>query len=252
LIQYGAIFSSSCIRAQLNQIENMMSLKYNLSHLLLLPALLVSATLLAGEEDYDPDNGEEINELCAGCHGEFGQGGKDGEYPRLAGQPIEFTIHQLRLFRDRKRPNLAMVEYVDDRQMPEQDIYDVSRFLAEIKLKTQLEPVDENAPDFDAYARLLESKMLMQIPLAEGDVEVGKKIYGKECASCHGREGEGDHKKSVPMISGQYTNYLWRQVKKLREKIRIHDPEDPENELLDEFSDAEIRDIFAYLSIVDD
>ena len=30
-------------------------------------------------------NGEEINEVCAGCHGEFGQGEKDGEYPRLAG-----------------------------------------------------------------------------------------------------------------------------------------------------------------------
>ena len=35
----------------------------------------------------DMENGEEINEVCAGCHGEFGQGGKAGEYPRLAGMP---------------------------------------------------------------------------------------------------------------------------------------------------------------------
>jgi cytochrome c553 len=212
---------------------------------------LVSAAPVSAY-DYDPDNGEEINELCAGCHGEFGQGGKDGEYPRLAGQPIEFTIQQLYLFRDRKRPNLAMVEYVDDRQMPDADIRDISRFLAEIKLKTKLPPADENDPNFDAYARLLESKMLMQIPRVEGDLEKGQKAYRKECASCHGKEGEGDHKKSVPMLSGQYTNYLWRQVKKYREKIRIHDPEQPDDTLLADFSDADLQDIFAYLSIVDD
>ncbi len=224
---------------------------------LLLAALLLSAAALAGEEnapfEYDPELGEEINEVCAGCHGEFGQGGKKGEYPRLAGLPAAFIATQLHLFRDRKRPNLAMVEYVDERQMPDEDIYNVSRFLSGIRLKTKLPPANENDPGFDAYARLLESKKLMQIPRAPGDVEKGRKLYRRECASCHGRHGEGDMKKAVPMLAGQYTNYLWRQVKKYREKIRIHDPEDPEDdELLSDFTDRELGDIFAYLSILDD
>ncbi|WP_260843297.1 c-type cytochrome [Sedimenticola selenatireducens] len=219
---------------------------------MVLITLCLSTTLQAKEYDYDPDNGKEINELCSGCHGEFGQGGKDGEYPRLAAQPIEFTMNQLRLFRDRKRKNFAMVEYIDDRQMPENDIYDISRYLYEIKLKTQLPPIDENAPDFDAYARLLESKMTMQIPKAPGDIERGKKLYNKECDSCHGKEGLGDHKKAVPMLSGQYTNYLWKQVEQLRTLERIHDEDSPKEELLNEFSDEDLTDIFAYLSIVDD
>ncbi|MEN8177480.1 MAG: c-type cytochrome [Pseudomonadota bacterium] len=202
--------------------------------------------------DYDPDNGEEINEVCAGCHGEFGEGGKEGEYPRLAGMPSEFIAKQLHLFRERERPNLAMVEYVDHRQMPDNDIQDISRFLSVIQLKTKLPPVDEKAPGFNAYARLLESKRLMQIPRAPGDIEVGRKIYRKECASCHGREGWGIHDKAAPMLAGQYTNYLWRQVEKYRKKIRIHDEDEPEEELLLEFTDDELRDIFAYLSIVDD
>jgi len=202
--------------------------------------------------EYDPDIGEEINEVCAGCHGEFGQGGKDGEYPRIAGQPAQFLVDQLHLFRDRKRPNIAMIEYVDDRQMPDNEIKDVSQFLQEIVLKTKLPPADETDPDFDAYTRLLEAKMLMQIPRAKGDIRAGKKSYKKECGSCHGKEGEGSIKKGVPMLSGQYTNYLWRQVEKLRKRIRIHDPEDPESELLNDFSDDELTDIFAYLSIVDD
>ncbi|MCG8087640.1 MAG: c-type cytochrome [Candidatus Thiodiazotropha taylori] len=200
----------------------------------------------------DLENGEEINEVCAGCHGEFGQGGKEGEYPRLAGMPSAFLAKQLHLFRDRLRPNLAMVEYVDHRQMPDEDIRDISHFLSQIVLQTKLPPVDETAEDFNAYERLLASKRLMQIPRAPGDIEKGKKQYRKECASCHGRDGMGDMEKAVPMLAGQYTSYLWRQVKKYRNGIRIHDEEAPDDELLAEFTDQELTDMFAYLSILDD
>ena len=213
---------------------------------------LASSLLPALAYEYDEEIGREINEVCAGCHGEFGQGGKEGEYPRIAGMPAAFISEQLHLFRERRRPNLAMVEYVDDRQMPDSDIEDVSRFLEKIELKTKLPPANENDPGFDAYARLLESKQLMQIPRADGDTEVGRRLYKKECASCHGREGWGDRKKAVPMLAGQYTNYLWRQVEKYRTRIRIHDKDDPDDELLSAFSDRELQDIFAYLSIVDD
>jgi len=206
----------------------------------------------AAAYEYDPDIGEEINDLCAGCHGEFGQGGKDGEYPRLAGMPSEFIAKQLHLFRDRRRPNMAMIEYVDERQMPDAEIQHISIFLSRITLKTRLPPVDETAPDFNAYERLLESKKLMQIARAEGDIEKGAKLYKKECGSCHGPDGFGDQKKEVPMLAGQYTNYLWRQVEKLRGKIRIHDEADPSEELLNDFSDEELKDIFAYLSTKDD
>lgn len=216
----------------------------------LLVTIALSGQVVARE--YDPENGEEINEVCAGCHGEFGQGGKEGEYPRLAGMPVEFIARQLHLFRDRLRPNMAMIEYVDERQMPDADIHDIAVFLSGIVLKTKLPPVNESDPGFDAYARLLESKRVMQIPKAEGDPENGRNIYRKECASCHGKLGEGDQEKAVPMLTGQYTSYLWRQVEKYRKKIRIHDPDAPEEQLLTEFSDAQLQDVFAYLSIMDD
>lgn len=215
----------------------------------LFTALLSSKTM--GFE-YDPDFGEEINEVCAGCHGEFGEGGKEGEYPRIAGMPAKFLTRQLELFRERVRPNIAMVEFVDHRQMPDEDIFQISIYLERIKLKTHLPPADENAPDFNAYARLLESKKLMQIPRAPGDIAKGEKLYKKECAICHGKDGYGDFEKAVPLLAGQYTNYLWRQVKKLRNKVRIHDSDAPDEELLDDFTDEELTDIFAWLSTVDD
>lgn len=229
---------------------------YRLTLQLLLVLLLIITGLASASEDAfenaDPDNGEEINEVCAGCHGEFGQGGKEGEYPRLAGQPAAFIARQMHLFRDRERKNLAMVEYVDHRQMPDPDIVDISAFLAGIELPTRLPPAKEDDPDFNAYARLMATKRLMQIPPAEGDPDKGRKLYKRECASCHGASGGGDQKDAVPMLAGQYTSYLWRQVDKYIGKLRIHDESDPEDDLLSDFSREELRDIFAFLSTADD
>ncbi|MDH5736493.1 MAG: c-type cytochrome, partial [Gammaproteobacteria bacterium] len=94
---------------------------------ILLPCLL----LLCINTSYalnppDLDVGEEINETCAGCHGEYAEGGKGGEYPRLAGLSASYIENQLRLFRDRKRPNIPMLEYLDKGQLPEQEIVDVA------------------------------------------------------------------------------------------------------------------------------
>ena len=83
----------------------------------------------AAEFEFDHRYAEEINDTCAGCHGEFGEGGKDGEYPRLAGMPAAFITKQLELFRERIRPNLAMVDFVDHRQMPDEDIFQISVYL---------------------------------------------------------------------------------------------------------------------------
>lgn len=200
----------------------------------------------------DLEIGAEINETCAGCHGEHGQGGNEGEYPRLAGLPATFIAEQLLLFRDRSRTNLAMVEYVDHRQMPDAEIAHVSVYLAGIELPSRLPPVDESAPGFDSYQRLLDSKRVVQIPLAEGDLTQGERLYKRECGSCHGGDGMGKQDESVPMVAGQYTDYLWRQVDKYLSRERIHDKDDPDDELLAAFTREEIRDILAYVSTLDD
>jgi cytochrome c553 len=209
-----------------------------------------------GEDPFaeaDMDNAAEINEVCAGCHGEHGQGGKDGEYPRLAGLPAAFIARQLDLFRARERENLAMVEHTDHRQMPDSDIRDISAFLAAIELPSRLPPVDETAADFNAYERLMATKRVVQIPRAPGDPVAGERLYAKECASCHGREGQGRTRDAVPMLAGQYTGYLKRQVDKYIDKRRVHDPSDPDaDELLAAFTAEELNDIFAYISILDD
>lgn len=219
--------------------------------LLILLPLLASFSQVTAAAEADLENGEEINELCAGCHGEYGQGGKQGEYPRIAGQPEQFLIKQMHLFRERKRPNIPMLEYVDERQFPDQEIIDISAYLARLELPTKLPPLVEGEK-FNAHERLQLTKRLLNIARAEGDIEAGRKSYNKECRSCHGDKGRGNKKKGVPMLAGQYTVYLKRQTEKYLKKIRIHDEDDPDDELLADFSETELQNIYAYLSVTDD
>ena len=202
--------------------------------------------------DYDKYTGDEINQVCAGCHGVFGMGGSDGKYPRLAGLPTQYIIKEIVKFRERKRPNISMVEHVEERQLPNNEVIDISIYLNQIKLATRLSKIDENAPDFDAYARLQEAKKIIQIGRAEGDIKAGEKLYKKECRSCHGKTGEGNQEEATPLLAGQYTNYLLQQIELYISGERLHDPDDPEEEFLKSFSKEQLRDIFAYISILDD
>ena len=202
--------------------------------------------------DYDKYTGDEINQVCAGCHGEFGMGGKKGKYPRLAGLPIKYIIKELVAFRERKRPNIPMVEHVEERQLPNNELIDIALYLNKIKLANRLSKIDETAPDFDAYARLQEVKSTIQIGRAKGDIVAGKKLYNRECKSCHGKQGEGDQQDATPMLAGQYLEYLWRQVDFYVKGKRLHDVDDPEEEFLKSFSKKEMVNIFAYISTLDD
>ena len=114
----------------------------------------------------EPDllTGKDINGVCAGCHGDDGQGGKDGAYPRIAGLPLAYIYQQVKLFQQNVRPNLAMLEHVHERQLSDQEILDIAAYLSGIKLATRLTPMDEKDPKFNAYERMIERKRIVQIP----------------------------------------------------------------------------------------
>lgn len=197
----------------------------------------------------DPEVGRQINGVCAACHGDSGQGGKKGEYPRLAGQHVEYLMDQLHKFKSRKRTNLPMFPYTEERELPDEDLIHIAAYLASIKLDTTY-PVFTDADD--ALTRLLAVEKVLNIPRSEGDVSAGAKIYKTECSSCHKKDGMGS--KTVPMLAGQYTIYLKRQVDKFIKGERIHDEEmkDPSKDVLNLLKPEEIRDILAFLTTLDD
>lgn len=200
----------------------------------------------AQEPVIDLDLGEEINELCAGCHGEYGEGGKEGEYPRLAGFPAAYIIQQLGLFKQEKRKNMPMRPYANEREMPDEDIPSVAAFLSQIKLSTKMPDFDESV---SAYDKLLAAKKVFNIARVEGDIELGEELYIDDCQLCHGKQGMGKEDSDTPPLTGQYTQYMIKQMNDFASGERWHEYAEA---LFSEMEEDEIQAIMAYLSTMDD
>jgi cytochrome c553 len=199
----------------------------------------------------DLDIGEEINEVCAGCHGEYAEGGKDGEYPRLAGLPIKYLEKELRLFKSHERLNHPMVPYTKERELPEEDLLNVSAYINRIKLYSKLPPIIDK-DNFNAYERLLLSERLLNIARIDGDYAGGKLIYNNECKSCHGQNGEGKEKKDIPFLAGQYSKYLLKQINAYQSGERVHDEEASSDSIFIGYSSTDLNNLLAYISLLDD
>jgi cytochrome c553 len=190
------------------------------------------------------ERGKDINATCAGCHGEFGQGGKKGEYPRIAGQRYAHLVDQLRAFRKRTRINIPMYPYTQERELSDADIEDVSAYLAQVELPTQW---PEFKPGDDALTRLTAMEKVMIIPRSPGDTEQGGKLYQKECAACHAKDGMGKGK--FPRLVGQYTAYLKKQIDAFVKGDRPHDEVEVKG-ILNEMKEQELLDVLAYLTLI--
>ena len=207
---------------------------------LLFPVLLVSTAAVA----VDLEKGKEINGTCAACHGDQGAGGKKGEYPRIAGQRVNYIEGQLRNFRSRTRVNIPMFPYTQERELSDSDIKDIAAYLAGIELSNRMPTYTGKE---DALTKLLMAERVMIIPRAEGNLEHGEAIYQKQCAACHGKTGKG--RGMFPMLVGQYTNYLKRQVDLYLKGDRPHD-ETGTVGVLNGLKEQDIQDVLAYLTSI--
>ena len=192
----------------------------------------------------DLEKGKEINGTCAACHGDNGQGGKKGEYPRIAGQRVNYIEGQLRNFRARTRLNIPMFPYTQEREMGDEDIKDIAAYIASIDLPNKMPVYTGNE---DALTKLQMADRVMIIPRAEGNIENGGQIYQKQCAACHAKTGKG--RGMFPMLVGQYTSYLKRQVDHYLKGDRPHDGEGVVG-VLNDLKEQDVNDILAYLTSI--
>ena len=141
----------------------------------------------------DIDNGRELYKLCVTCHGPEGWGDDNGSYPQIAGQLPGVTIKQLADIRAGNRDNPIMRAFSSRRALGgAQEIADVAAYIGSL-------PMTEYNGQGSRRHR-----------------ELGKEIYLRDCADCHGENGEGDVKKHIPVIHGQHYEYLERQYRWIR------------------------------------
>ena len=193
---------------------------------------------------FDADAGRDIMRTCAACHGEFGQGGGGGVYPRISGLHPEYIAEQLRAFKSRERENIPMIPYANERELPEKDVLDVSYYLASITPPKH--PPADDVP-MDAFERLTLARQAVQIPRQPGDVAQGQKLFNADCMECHARDGQGRVKK--PPLAQQYPPYLRSQIDLFLAGGRKHDDVD---ELMRPKSAKDWDDLWAYVSTLDD
>jgi len=93
------------------------------------PGVVGDPALLAlGKTLYLKGNSKTDVPACDGCHEENGNG--DGKFPRVAGQHVDYTLDQFRLYAAGRRTNGARVMQAVAERMNEQETRAVAEYMA--------------------------------------------------------------------------------------------------------------------------
>lgn len=147
--------------------------------------------------------GQAPYERCGYCHEIDGNPRMD-EFPRLAGQSVDYLEKQLRDFRAGRRKSTmqAVAELLSD-----DDIAAVARYFS---LQAP-RPAGAAAPAVGGFRGLAE------LLNRDGDSSRGMPA----CATCHGSNGEG--RVSGPRLAMQHAAYLERQLLAFKHGKRVND-----------------------------
>jgi cytochrome c553 len=141
------------------------------------------------------------NGVCAMCHGDQGESTSE-IFPRLAGQHAEYIVKQLKAFKSGERKSTAMADMVAN--LKEDEMAALGRYYE------KMPSVRDNVKD-------------------TGLAAVGAYLYQNgnrysgvpACAACHGPDGHGAA--NLPRLAGQYSGYLFTQLKQFNKRHRTND-----------------------------
>jgi cytochrome c553 len=137
--------------------------------------------------------GEAASAVCAGCHGEDGNGAMEGT-PSLAGQQPGYLQAALQAYKDGGRKDETMVGLVAD--LDRATMESLALFYA------------SQTPKGRGKA-------------ASGDAAKGEPLSGG-CGGCHGNKGVSGNA-GTPSLAGQEAAYLVAAIKAYRDKSRKHE-----------------------------
>ncbi|KAA6181773.1 c-type cytochrome [Thiohalocapsa marina] len=179
--------------------------------------------LLALEATGDATRGAYAFKVCKDCHGGDALGDAAGFYPRLAGQHATVLVKQLADIRAGRRDNPKMYPYASEHSISSEQIADIAAYLNGLPVP----PEHGQGPG--------------------GDLALGERLYKADCASCHGRTGEGKADEFYPKLSDQHYAYLLRQTYEIRDGVRRNAQPDMVD-AVKPYSDAEIIAVIDYVS----
>lgn len=144
----------------------------------------------------DPAKGKEAYVICRGCHRADASGKAEAGYPQLAGQHPSVIIKQMMDVRAGRRDSPKMHPFITGEVVSGEDIAHIAAYLHSL-------PVPNT--NGKGSGRML---------------DLGKHLYARDCAGCHGKQGEGDGARFYPRVAGQHYAYLLRESRESRDKGR--------------------------------
>lgn len=171
----------------------------------------------------DAARGEEAFIICRGCHKPGATGSASGAYPRLAGQHATVLVKQMSDIRSGARANPKMIPFADEHAINTQEIADIAAYL-------QALPIPPNLGTGPGKA-----------------VDSGRRLYDKDCASCHGEKGEGNGGMFYPLVAGQHFQYLLREIYYIKDGLRGNANPDMVK-VIKAYGDGDIEAVADYIS----
>ena len=174
--------------------------------------------------------------VCASCHGQNGEGNKQLNAPKLAGQEHWYLRRQLDYFKTGVRGSNPG------------DMYGMAMGPMANTMAT-----DQAVEDVIAYIQTLPDEPTEKTVV--GDIENGKDIYNT-CAVCHGKKGEGLAFMNAPRQAGLNDWYLVTQLKNFRSRVRGAHSNDAYGMQMNMMaailnSDEQINDVVAYINTLE-
>ena len=153
-------------------------------------ALVVAAS--ASSAHAGLEEGRAKAQVCVACHGVDGNA-TNLEQPSLAGQPRQFLVQALFMFREGQRKNALMTPFAAN--LSNADLNDLALFYSSQKMAP---PTRQASPELIAKARAVSER--------------------NNCVACHKPSLVGQQ--HIPRLAGQNQPYLLAQLKSFKASTR--------------------------------
>lgn len=204
---------------------------------LLLGALVLCAPAAHAQDETIPSvrNADSIEarvQGCVTCHGQNGQGTKNGTFPRIAGKPAGYLYNQLAAFRDGRRhyaPMNYLVAY-----LPDAYLHEIADYFS--KQRPPFAPGPPPAVSADVLAR-------GRTIATAGDSARGVPA----CIACHGA-GLTGMEPGIPGLVGLRATYITAQLTRWRVGERSAAEPDCMKRIASRLSETDITAMSAWLA----
>ena len=175
--------------------------------------------LSAGAAAADAEAGKQKAQTCIACHGPAGNSANP-VIPTLAGQPQQFIVTQLFMFREGKRKDAQMSPFAAN--LSNADLNDLAAYFSS---QPHAPPSHTTAPDRAAAGRRIAEQ--------------------QNCTACHAKNLMGQQ--HIPRLAGQQADYLRTQLRGFKASTRF-DMDGQMTSAAQALSDADIEILADYLS----